>query len=129
MIEAMIDTPECERIEHRVHCGAFHQQSPEQHGGDHGDGIGLEEIGRHARAVADIIAHVIRDDGGIPGIIFRDPGLDLADQIRADIGALGEDAPPPKRAKIEIKEPPKPKPRSGARSHRAPSGASAASSA
>ena len=84
--------PECERIEHRVHCGAFHQQSPEQHGGDHGNGIGLEEIGRHARAVADIIPHVIRDDGGIPGIIFRDPGLDLADQIRADIGALGEDA-------------------------------------
>ncbi len=64
----------------------------EQHGGDHGDGEGLEQIGGHAGAVADIVADVVGDDGGVAGIILRDAGFDLADEVGADIGTLGEDA-------------------------------------
>ena len=64
----------------------------QHHGGDHGHRIGLEQVGRHAGAVADIVAHVVGDGGGVAGVVLGDAGLDLADHVAADIGALGEDA-------------------------------------
>ena len=64
----------------------------EQHGRDDGHGIGLEQIGGHAGAVADIVADIVGDHGGVARIILGNAGLDLADEIGADIGALGEDA-------------------------------------
>ncbi len=64
----------------------------EDHGGDHGDGVGLEEVGRHAGAVADVVADVVGDGGGVARVVLGDAGLDLADQVAADVGALGEDA-------------------------------------
>ena len=54
--------------------------------------IGLEQVSRHARAVADVVADVVRDRGGIARIIFRNAGFDLADQIATDVSTLGEDA-------------------------------------
>ena len=64
----------------------------DQHRPHHGHRVSLEQVGCHARAVTDIVAHVVGDHRGIAGIVFRDARLDLADEIRADIGALGEDA-------------------------------------
>ena len=64
----------------------------EHHGGDDGHRVGLEQIGGHAGAVADIVADVIGDGRRVARIVLGDAGLDLADQIAADIGALGEDA-------------------------------------
>ena len=64
----------------------------EDHGGDEGDGVGLEEVGRHAGAVADVVADVVGDGGGVPRVVLGDAGLDLADEVAADVGALGEDA-------------------------------------
>ena len=64
----------------------------QQHGGDDGHGVGLEQVGGHAGAVAHVVAHVVGDHGGVAGVVLGDAGLDLADQVGADIGALGEDA-------------------------------------
>ena len=64
----------------------------QQHGGDDGDGIGLEQIGGHAGAVADIVADIVGDHGRIARIVLGDAGFDLADEVGADIRTLGEDA-------------------------------------
>ena len=66
--------------------------SPRMIGGDDGDLVGLEEVGRHAGAVADVVAHVVGDGGRIAGVVLGDAGLDLADQVGAHVGRLGEDA-------------------------------------
>ena len=68
------------------------QQHAEQHHGDGGDGVGLEQVGRHAGAVADVVADVVGDHGRVAGIVLGDAGLDLAHQVGADVGRLGEDA-------------------------------------
>ncbi len=57
-----------------------------------GDRIGLEQVGGHAGAVADVVAHVVGDRRGVARVVLGNAGLDLADQVGADIGALGEDA-------------------------------------
>ena len=64
----------------------------EQHHRDRGDGVRLEQIGCHPGAVADVVADVVGDHGRVARVVFRDAGLDLADEVRADIGGLGEDA-------------------------------------
>src|SRR4029450_9253391 len=40
----------------------------EHHGGDRGHHIGLEQIGSHAGAVADIVADIVGDGGGVARI-------------------------------------------------------------
>ena len=50
----------------------------EQHGRCRGDAVGLEEVGRHAGAVADVVAHVVGDDGRVARIVLGDVRLDLA---------------------------------------------------
>ena len=64
----------------------------EQHARDQRDGVGLEEVGRHAGVVADVVADVVGDHGRVARVVLRDAGLELADEIGADVGALGEDA-------------------------------------
>ena len=64
----------------------------EHHGRDDGHRVGLEQVGRHAGAVADIVADVVGDGGRVARIVLGDAGFDLADQVAADVGALGEDA-------------------------------------
>ena len=92
MIEAMIETPPMhQRVQHdgRV---AREGQDAEQHHGDRGHRVGLEEVGGHAGAVADVVAHVVGDHGRVARVVLGDAGLDLADDVGADVGALGEDA-------------------------------------
>ena len=54
--------------------------------------VGLEQVRRHAGAVADVVADVVGDHGRVARVVLGDAGLDLADQVGADVGALGEDA-------------------------------------
>ena len=87
------DRADAERQHHqRVAHRAGEEDRREQHGGDDRDRVGLEQVGGHAGAVADVVADVVGDHGGVAGIVLGDAGLDLADQVGADIGALGEDA-------------------------------------
>ena len=54
--------------------------------------VGLEEVGAHAGAVADIVAHVVGDGGGVAGVVLRDARFHLADQVRPHVGGLGVNA-------------------------------------
>jgi hypothetical protein len=72
--------------------GAGDEQGDQHHGGADGDDIGLEQVGGHAGAVADIVADVVGDHGRVAGVVLGDAGLDLADEVGADVGGLGEDA-------------------------------------
>ena len=77
-----------QRVAHR----AGEEDRRQQHGGDDGHRVGLEQVGGHAGAVADVVAHVVGDHGGVAGVVLGDAGLDLAHQVGAHVGALGEDA-------------------------------------
>ena len=95
MIEVMMQTPPMASgsvIIWQQDRRAGEEDRRQHHGGDDGHRIGLEQVGRHAGAVADIVADVVGDGGRIARIVFRNAGFDLADQIAADVGALGEDA-------------------------------------
>ena len=67
-------------------------QVADQNAADQADRVGFEDIGGHAGAVADIVADVVRDGGGVARIVFLKVLLDLADEIRADVRGLGVDA-------------------------------------
>jgi len=71
--------------------GLVEREHAEQDHRDGGDGVGLEQVRRHAGAVADVVADVVGDRRRVARVVLGDPGLDLADQIRADVGRLGED--------------------------------------
>ena len=64
----------------------------EHHGGNGRHHIGLEQVGRHAGAIADVVTDVVGDGGGVARIIFRDARFDLAHHVAADVRTLGEDA-------------------------------------
>ena len=90
------DAADGERERHhphqRVGAGAAEEDRGQDHGCDRGHGVGLEQIRGHAGAVADIVADIVGDRCRIAWIVFRNSGLDLADEVAADVGALGEDA-------------------------------------
>ncbi len=65
---------------------------PEDQRGDQRHGVRLEEVGRHAGAVADVVADVVGDGRGVARVVLGDVLLDLADQVGAHVGGLGEDA-------------------------------------
>jgi hypothetical protein len=60
--------------------------------GDDRAGVRLEEVGAHAGDVADVVADVVGDRGRVAGVVLGDAGLDLADEVGADVGRLGVDA-------------------------------------
>jgi hypothetical protein len=73
---------------------------PNAGGGGHAEGrrredraaVGLVEVGAHAGDVADVVADVVRDGRGVARVVLGDAGLDLADEVGADVGGLGVDA-------------------------------------
>ena len=65
---------------------------PEDQRGDQRHGVRLEEVRGHARAVADVVADVVRDRRRVARVVLGDVLLHLADEVRADVGGLGEDA-------------------------------------
>ena len=71
--------------------GAERRPAQDQRGDQH-HGVGLEQVRRHTRAVADVVSHVVGDGGGVTGVVLGDACLDLAHEVGTDIGGLGEDA-------------------------------------
>jgi hypothetical protein len=53
--------------------------------------VGFEQVGSHAGAVADVVAHVVGDGGRVARIVFGNASFDLADEVAADVRTLGED--------------------------------------
>ena len=84
--------PQCQGVHHCVDRGGAHHQCTQHHGGNQRHRIGLEQVGRHAGAVAHVVAHVVGNHRGVAGVVFRNARLDLAHQIGAHVGTLGEDA-------------------------------------
>jgi hypothetical protein len=72
--------------------GDVDQRQAQDQAGDDGNLVALEDIGCHAGAVANIVAHQVGDDGGVARVILGDVLLHLAHQVGAHIGSLGEDA-------------------------------------
>ncbi len=68
------------------------QQVAEKHRGNGRHSVCLEQVGCHSRAVTNVVADVVGNRRRISGIVLGDACLDLADQVRTDVGALGEDA-------------------------------------
>ena len=85
------DRAEHERVQRHRRLLA-EQQDAEQHHRDRGHGVGLEQVGRHPGTVADVVADVVGDHGGVARIVLGNAGFDLADEVGADVGGLGEDA-------------------------------------
>ena len=56
--------------------------------------VGFVQVGTHAGHVTDVVANVVGDRRRVPGIVFGNPRLDLANQVGTHIGRLGEDAAP-----------------------------------
>ena len=53
--------------------------------------VGLEQVGGHAGAIADVVADVVGDDGRVARIVFGNAGFDLTDEVGADVGGLRVD--------------------------------------
>ena len=51
----------------------------EQHCSHDRNCVGFKKIGGHARTITHIVAHIVRDDAGVAGIIFGNAGFDLSD--------------------------------------------------
>ena len=68
------------------------QGGAEDHRADVLGGGGLEEVGAAAGAVADVVADEVGDDGRVARVVLGDAGLDLADEVGADVGGLRVDA-------------------------------------
>ncbi len=68
------------------------RQVPEDHRCDRRHCIRFKEVRRHAGAIANVVAHIVRDDRRVPRIVFRDPRFHFAHEVRADIRAFREDA-------------------------------------
>ena len=83
------DAAERERIERET---AGRERRAEEHDRHGGDGVGLEEVGSHAGAVADVVADVVGDHGRVSRVVLGDAGLDLPDEVGADVGGLRVDA-------------------------------------
>ena len=64
----------------------------EEHRGERGHDIRLEQVRGHSGAVPDVVAHVVGDDPRVPGVVFGDPRFDLPDEVGPDVRTLGVDA-------------------------------------
>ena len=89
------DAGDDERVDQarsRVEADRLEGRVAEDERGDDRDLVRLEEVGRHPGAVADVVADVVGDRGGVARVVLGDARLDLADEVGADVGGLGEDA-------------------------------------
>ena len=81
-----------DQAERRVGADRVEGGDAEDDRGDERDLVALEQVGGHAGAVADVVADVVGDGGRVARVVLGDAGLDLADEVGADVGGLGEDA-------------------------------------
>ena len=85
------DTDHRDRQREHQALGAERLLAQDQRGNQR-DGIGLEEVSGHTGAVADVVTDVVSDRRGVTRVVLGDSGLDLADEVSADVSSLGEDA-------------------------------------
>jgi len=71
---------------------AGHQKRDQDHRRTDGYDIGFEQVCGHSGAVTDIVADVVGDHGRVARIILGDSGLDLANQVGANVRGLGENS-------------------------------------
>ncbi len=64
----------------------------QDHRRDDGHFVAFEDVGGHARAVADVVADVVRDRRCITRVVLGDARLNLADKIRPNVRRLRIDA-------------------------------------
>ncbi len=64
----------------------------QDHGGHDGHFVALEDVGRHAGAIPDVVPHVVGDGRGVARVVFGNAGFELADQVGPHVGRLGIDA-------------------------------------
>src|SRR5699024_4232025 len=57
--------------------GLTHGGLAQDEGGHEGDGIGLEQVGGHAGAVAHVVAHVVGAGGGVARVVLAAALFDL----------------------------------------------------
>ena len=70
-----------------------HVSSRAQSGGSqNGTAVRFVKVRTHAGHVPNVIAHVIRNGGGVAGIVLRNAGLHLPHQVGSHIRRLGENA-------------------------------------
>ena len=86
------ETAQNQRIGCRGHRCVGEQECAQQHRGDQGHRIGLEKVGGHAGAVADVVTNVVGNHRRVARVVLGNPGFDLAHQVGADVSTLGEDA-------------------------------------
>ena len=86
------DAAERERVQPQVGASVGGEPDSEQHDGDGGPRRTSRRDRRPCRRVADVVADVVRDDGRVARVVFGDAGLDLADEVCADVGRLRVDA-------------------------------------
>ena len=54
--------------------------------------VGFVKVSAHTHDVADVVPDVIRDDRGVPRVIFRNADFYFTDQVRANVRAFSEDS-------------------------------------
>lgn len=64
-----------------------------QNATDETDGVGFEDIGGHAGAIAHIIADVIGDGGRVAGVVLFQLGFDFTNEVGPDVGRFRIDSP------------------------------------
>ncbi len=80
-----------DEAERRVGTDRVERGDAEDDRSDERDLVALEQVGGHPGAVADVVAHVVGDGRRVAGVVLGDALLDLADEVGADVGGLGED--------------------------------------
>ena len=56
-----------------------------------GTDIRLEQVCTHSGNVSNVVSNVVGDRGWVPGVVFGNTGLDLADEVSTDIGGFRVD--------------------------------------
>ena len=94
MTDVMMHTPPASSgsVISRRGVGPGDEQRDEHHRRPEGDDVRLEQVRRHAGAVADIVADVVGDDAGVAVVVLVEAEFVLADHVGPDVGGLGEDA-------------------------------------
>jgi len=64
----------------------------DQNRADQAHGVSFKNVCRHARAIADVIAHIVSNRGRVTWVVFLQAALDFADQVGAYVSRLGVNA-------------------------------------
>ena len=69
------------------HCFLTKQQS-QRDGGNDRSAVAFEKVSTHSGNVANIVADIVRNNGGVSRVVLGDTGFHLTDKVRTDVGGL-----------------------------------------